>query len=548
MNFKQKISILILGITGLSAFSFVFQNCAKTNYKTLGTASSQNATSTNLTKRKITVDPSFNPVKADMKVLFVVDDSFTMSQSQAHLANALDSLLNPLLGHNVEFKIVSTSGIPSNEIDFNVTTKYFSDQNIELSAIQITGLNSYIIEKNMTTSSNKRHAPLKLFRESTTSQFTNLKADIKKAIQDVGVIGSDTEEGLCSTARQLFDDTTSRFFKPGDKAAIVILTDENDSSVFSKCSRRYRQRVSNAPVVYYNYGQQRAKISLEYQVIKDGVSSWSPINWGVSLSGERSITVGAACSVADQNEALNRITSQGFNVRNITKCVYEIEQASYYGADLGDDGSDPNKNLCQNSFNYLNGIVYPNLYNMVNSNGFSIAANSCSKQIVPGNSLSAQMEFDSVIKSDSVASAAQDLKLSIANKSNELFGSSGFFISSLIRINTESCSLASGQSYGTKYQELTDLLGPQKSIVQSLCYTDFSTTLSKVSQFIVNEAEKSYSLPVQDGETVLSVTLINGSSRKLLTASDYEAVKGVVTLSNFNLIKGDTLEVELGPK
>jgi len=545
MKREQKMGLFGLFIVSGFLVSPVFQNCAKVNYQTLDPVTKP--TTENVKTRKVTVDPTYNQIKSDMKVLFVVDDSFTMSQSQAHLANAVDSLLNPLQGHNVEFKIVSTSGVPSNEVDYTISNKYYSDQNIELSEAQLAGLSGYFVDKNVKVSTVNRHGLLKLYRESTTSQFANLKAQIKAAIQAVGVNGSDIEEGLCATSRQIFDETASRFFKPGDKAAIVILTDENDTSAFAKCSTRYRQRVSAKPVVYYNYGQQRAKVTLEYQVVKDGVNSWQPVVWGIGLSGARTINVGEKCSPTDQADAVNKITSQGFVVRNVSNCVYEVVLASYYGSDLGDDGQTSDKNLCA-STTYYNGRSYANIYAMVNAIGLSAAPGSCGKQIIPSNQLSEPIEYDSVIKSDVAAYSAQDFKLAILNKANSIFGTSGYIVASLIRQSSETCALSNGQSYGVKYQELSTLLGPEKSAVQSLCNADFSSTLSRVSNFIVNEVSNSYVLPLQDGESVLSVTVIRGTQRMKLTTSQYEAVKGAVTLLNFTLLQGDVLEFELGPQ
>lgn len=545
MKREQKMGLFGLFIVSAFLVSPIFQNCAKVNYQT--TEPNANTKSDSLGVRKVTVDPTYNQQKADMKILLIVDDSYTMSQSQTQLAQAVDSLLNPLQGHNVEFKIVSTSGVPSNEVDYTITNKFYSDQVIEIPESQLSGLSGYFVDKNIKISTVNRHGLLKLYRESTTAQFANLKAQIKSTIQGVGVGGSDTEEGLCASVRQLFDESSSRFFKPGDKAAVVFLTDENDSSDFAKCSTRYRQRVSAKPIVYYNYGQQRAKLSLEYKVLKDGVTSWQPVVWGVSLSGARTINVGQNCSADDKAESVHKLTAQGFVVRNVDSCVYEVISASYYGADLGDDGSIADKNLCANTV-YYNGRSYANFYAMVNGSGLSAAVASCVRQVTPGHQLSDPIEYDSVIKSDSVAYNAQDLKLGILNKANSLFGSSGYIVASLIRQSGESCALNAGQSYGVKYQELNTLLGPEKSITQSLCNTDFSSTLSRVSQFVVTEAANSYVLPLQEGESILSVTILRGSEQIKLTPSQYEAVKGSVTLLNFTLVQGDVLEFELGPQ
>lgn len=542
MKREQKMGLVGLSIVGLLLVSPVFQNCAKTNYNEFGSGGILG----NGTSRKVVIDPTYNQVKANLKVLFVVDDSYTMSQSQTQLANAVDSLLNPLFGHNVDLKIVSTSGVPSNEVDYDISTRYMSESGQTITQSQAAAQPSYLVEKTIANNSD-RHAVLKLYRNSTSSQFAQLKSEIKQAILDVDVNGSDTEEGLCATSRQLFDETASRFFKPGDKAAIVILTDENDSSAFSNCVTRYVQRVSSQPVVYYSYGQQRAKVSLEYQLTRDGVTEWYPVQWGISLSGPRTITNGANCSGADQSYAVDQITSQGYVIRNVSACVYETVPVSYYGADLGDDGSDPSKNLCASTVRF-NNQDYSDLYALVHAIGRSAQSGSCSKQVLPGNVASTSIEYDSVIKSDVAAASSQNLTYAIKNKATQLFGNSGYTVASLIRKSGESCSLQSGQSYGISYESLAVILGSGNSVTQSLCASDFSTTLSQVSNFIATEAASSYVVSsLLSTEKIESVTLIRGGQRLPLGSSDYEAVGATITLTGLTLQSGDTLEVQIVP-
>jgi hypothetical protein len=542
MKREQKMGIFGIFAVGLLAVTPIFQNCAKTNYaEVTGLNNGLGATGSS---RKVNIDPTYNQQKANMKVLFVVDDSYTMSQSQAQLANAIDSLLTPLQGHNVDFKVVSTSGVPSNEVDYNITTKYMTEARLTIPQSQANTLSSYLVEKSITNNST-RHGALQLSRTSTTAQFNSLKSQIKSTILAAGVNGSDTEEGLCPVARQLFDNASSSFFKAGDKAAIVILTDENDSSVFSQCVTRYIQRVSSQPVVYYSYGQQRAKVTLEYQLSRDGVTAWYPVVWGIALNGQQTITNGATCSVADQTYAVNKIVSQGYVIRNVSGCVYDTVPASYYGSDLGDNGSDPNKNLCTDPVRF-NNQNYSNLYTMVNSIGLSSQPGSCSKQVLPGNTLSANIEYDSVIKSDVASTTSQNLTAAINNKSIELFGASGFTVASLIRRYGESCNLLAGQSYGTAYEALANVLGPNNSVVQSLCMSNFSSTLSQVSNFIVSEANSSYVISsLQSNESVGSVVVIRGAQRNTLTSSQYEVAGATLTLTNFTLQAGDTIEVTL---
>lgn len=543
MQRKQKMGILGLTFIGLFFVTPVFQNCAKVNY--LAPLNNINALGTT-TDRKLIMDPSFNQQKANLKVLFVVDDSYTMSQSQTQLANAIDSLLTPLQGHNVDFKIVSTSGVPSNEVDYNISNSYLTEERLTIPQSQTSTLNSYLVQKTITNSTNFRHASLKLHRSSTVAQFEQIKNQIKSAILAVGINGSDTEEGLCAMVRQLYDNTGSRFFSPGDKAAIVLLTDENDSSQFNKCVSRYVQRVAAKPVVYYNYGQQRAKLTLEYQLTRDGVSSWYPIIWGVPLRGSQTIVNGTSCTIDNRNYAVNQLTTQGYVIRNVTNCVYETIPASYYGADLGDNGSVATKNLCSQQL-IFNNISYLNLYSMINAIGLSAQAGSCSKEIVQGNSLSAPIEYDSVVRSDPVSLNSLNLNSALKNQASLLFGNSGFTVAALIRKYGESCTLNAGQSYGAVYESLSHILGTANSITQSLCAADFSNTLAQVTNYLVTEAAASYVITgLQSTESVLGVAILRGSESIKLTLSEYEMAGATLTLTDFTLQPGDRIEVHIG--
>ena len=140
------------------------------------------------------------------------------------------------------------------------------------------------------------------------------------------------------------------------------------------------------------------------------------------------------------------------------------------------------------------------------------------------------------------------LNSAIKNKATQLFGNAGFTVASLIRRPGESCALSAGQSYGTSYEALSVILGPVNAVTQSLCNSDFSATLSQISNNMVTEAANSYVVSgLQDNEAILSVTLVRAGLKTLLKSSDYEIVRATVTLTAIKLQAGDTLEIEIGP-
>ena len=538
---RKKIGFIGLFLISAIASTVVFQNCSKVNYNLPDSAALKSSGKVN---RVISLNSAFNNQNSDLKILIIVDDSYTMSQSQNRLSNAVDSLMNPLLGRNVEFKIVSTSGIPSNEIDYKIDKKYLNSGSNEITESQALASTSYSIEKIISNKVDSRHSKIASLKEYTQVQFNTIKAKVKSAILNVGVNGSDAEEGLCPVVRQLFDTTTTSFFKKGDKAAIIFLTDEDDSSTFNSCVSKYKEQVSNNPVIYYNYLEQRARLKLEYQVTRDGLVTWLPATWAIGLPNGQYFNAGSTCNVSDVSIATTKITQKGYIVRNVSECIYEAAQSTRYGADLGDDGTNINKNLC-NSNVIFQGINYSNLYSYVSATNLSAVAGSCQKIIQPANTIAQTGIYTSVIAADTASSNMQDLKSALITKSNELFGT-GFIYASIIRKSTESCALQTGQSYGRKYEDLAARL-PQNSVVESMCATDFSNVLSQISQFVVSQAEKSYVVTgLNTGEIILSVAVKRNSQLISLTNSQYEIVGNTITLTNYTLLSGDTLEISIG--
>jgi hypothetical protein len=523
---QKKLSLVTLVLLASLFVASVFQNCAKVNYQALPNAK---VAGVNVVTKQVSINPAFNPQNADMKVLIVVDDSYTMSQSQSRLSSAMDSLLNPLEGRNVDFKIVSTSGIPDNQIDYDIQTT-----NISASTVQNTFSNSI----------GNRHGTLRSLQGYNATQFATLKNQIKSAILAVGTNGSDTEEGFCAAARQLFDTSSNRFFNLGDKTAIIFLTDEDDASTYSKCLSAYQENTSASQVVIYNYTQKRAKLTLEYQVNRDGLVSWYPVTWGISLPSPNNYVLDGNCSVSDLAAVQDKITQMGYTIRNVGTCTYEAVQANYYGADLGDNGSVPSKNLCSGTVTYQ-GQSYSNLYTFVAAGGHSAISGSCTKQTVSTNSVTASSNIVSVIKSDAVASDAQDLRSALVNKSHELFGT-GFIFASIIRRNGETCSLQTGQSYGAKYEQLTTNLN-SNAVIETMCATNFSTVLANVSTFIQNTANRSYVIPdMATDESVFSVGIRRNNNLIALSSTQFEAVGSTITLTNYSLFQGDIIEVTYG--
>ncbi len=238
------------------------------------------------------------------------------------------------------------------------------------------------------------------------------------------------------------------------------------------------------------------------------------------------------------------MTDLGYQVRNTANCTYVLSAANFYGADLGDDGSNASKNLCTSTVTF-NGNAWTNLYSYITASNYSAQSGSCQKQTYSASTISPATDWTSVVASDSAALNSQDLMMGLVNKSNELFGT-GYIVASIIRKQGESCALQSGQSYGTKYIQLSDRLG-NRGVTESLCAASFTSVLSQVSQFIKNESTKSYVVPnMSSDESIMSVVIRRNGQEIKLTTSQFEAVGSTLTLTQFSLQQGDLIEVTYG--
>lgn len=543
---EQKLGLVGLVVIGLLFVVPTFQNCAKTNYAQTTKPSTTNPIATGIITRTVDIDTTQNQKLADLKVLFVIDDSYTMKQSQQLLSYAIDSLLSPLQGRNTSFKVVTTSGVPSNEIDYNISTTYKNELGQIISAAQASAAGTYLIEKNITNATNRRGGIFQFYRESSQAQIDLVKNQIKNAITEAGTNGSDSEEGFCAINRQLFDETASRFFNPGDKAAIILISDEDDSSVFTKCTQRYTQKYSSQGLVYYNYNQMRTQLTLEYQTVQDGIAKWLPAQWGVTLPGLENISIGSNCSSAHITDSLQKIAELVYQVRNVTACKYQAQPSAYLGSDLGDNELSNSRNLCLQAFT-LNNLNFNDFYHYLNASKMSAQVSSCAKTSSTTNTISEPYNITSVIQADSAALSTQNLSQSIINRSNELFGSNGYMVASIIHRPGEACQLVSGQAYGTKYINLKNAMG-NNGKVESICASSYNTVLDQTSQFIVNEAQRTYVVePLAANEYILEVSIVRSSIKtKLVRNTDYEVVGSTITLTGYQIQPGDALEVGIG--
>lgn len=539
---KFKIFALIaLAFSSLYFVFFQFQNCAKVNYQTQAGVT-VTTTGTNSSEKIVEVNPEFFTDPSDLKILFVVDDSFTMSQSRAQLANAMDSLLNPLKGRNSEIRIVSTTGILNNQLDYINDDEYVGPDGVVITQAQAQNLANYGIKRHYTPSKGVRHQAMAISKYYSESQFEEVKSKIKLQVQAVGNQGNDNEETVCAAIHQLFDKSQNSFFNTGDKSAVIFLSDENDGSLFNTCSKTIAFKASNQPQIYYSYQQERVQALVEYNVNKDGVKT--PISTLLGLPFKHPVNVMSQCTAADVESVKAELRRQGYDLISVSNCTYTTQESFYYGADFGDTGVEPSKDLCSTTMTFQ-GVTYANIYAYIRAAGYNAVPGSCKRTTSQANSLMITDERVPAVQIDAAVEQRADLIEGLQVRSEQLFGS-GYIVASIVRRTNDGCPLNQGQSVGAVFEALTSRLG-QNAVIESLCASSFSNVLGNVSQFMIQQAQKSYSLKVlSENEYIKGINVKRGNNTFTLSSHQYEVVGHTFTLLSFEPKTGDLFQVLIG--
>ncbi|HUJ25843.1 MAG TPA: hypothetical protein VLW85_07490, partial [Myxococcales bacterium] len=173
------------------------------------------------------------PASVQTDILFVIDDSSSMSEEQANLAANLDAFIDTLAASPVEndFRIGVTD---SSITDFNGATKYAGgpSQGVPFPAGALVAV--------------ANNSPGKLIYDATTYASTagwggnrildkgspTLVADFKNNVR-VGISGSGKEQPFRAARLALTDrlaDANAGFLRDGARLAVIILSDADDCS------------------------------------------------------------------------------------------------------------------------------------------------------------------------------------------------------------------------------------------------------------------------------------------------------------------------------
>jgi hypothetical protein len=179
---------------------------------------------TGTTYRDYSFDVSTTSLKPTVEVVFIVDDSPSMSDEQYYLSQGVKSLVQDMKGYNLNFKIYTTTNDGRKTI--TNSNKTYSAPTIPYAAVETFTLKA---------PTNVTNVPLVITETTSDADLLNVSNAFAASVVSLGTNGSGNEQGACSLLRTLFDEGPNKIFKPNSYAAFVLISDENDNSALSTC-------------------------------------------------------------------------------------------------------------------------------------------------------------------------------------------------------------------------------------------------------------------------------------------------------------------------
>lgn len=594
------------GALGLISLALFFTSCAPSPQ--LDILKKKNNDTNEIPRTSSTRELQFavdsNEFRAPVELLLVIDNSRSMEEEQQLLASGIESLVDSIYQRNqnqVNLRVVTTSAddwyggekfVSDTEVYYDyldqdgnlVTTKdpsIFNSQSIPVTRRQRLEINPSLQSSNGT----------RIFEFSPSmsfDEFLNLKAEVTELISNIGTSGSDTERGLCSFGRILQENSLDkRFFESGDLAAAVIISDSNDQSS-SSCvyevtenfgpvdpssqslqstddpnhpgveERRYTIKFQSTakPLVQIKATRSYSGCLVDGQPQDDCTSNVTQNFWPSTMDSG----IVPAYSESFQNcpSSLSNYFAQvkSWPIDEITSCQYRYI-THWPALNFSDRDDFKSRDLCTDSFTY-HSEVYANLEDYFrrtyHNNYYDISdpanylVNSCTSVYRYRPSFGEIGSAISTPIASLLSSGEPDLKRAIKSKANEMFGEGSWFVSTVVDDGSDvSCSQDS-ESIGTDYLNFLNLLDPNFSSLLNICESSYAAALNPIQQFVETQTVNTYSVSLEDGESILSVSLVRSGQQTELDLSTQVEIHGarVRILDSVSLQSGDQLKIVIG--
>lgn len=581
---NKSVSIIATIISVLIIFS-VFQNCAEVQFSTPLDNSGEQSLGNEKTERLVELVPSPTEMlpQVPFKVLLVIDSSVSMAQNYQKLEDNIDAFLQPLNTRDVVIKLISTSDLrKTKNLDGEGWTVSTSNLNERLNVstyfqnkFQMSSNDKFIYGYDVYHHLNDKN----IFRFSAGAP--NLMSEIaklKNAVLNMSSSeqGDDIEQGLCNSLLALYDEGPNRFFHEKDKAAVIIISDEDDSSVWHRdpfeirknCSNRYTYGMFGDPLgaksksVNYELRHWAIRFTVDREVLNDGV--WEAKQAGrdnggipiasTSLQRVQGLVAGdtLSCNAGDLEKVMSYAKHLYPSSKNRNHVIKDCRIESTWTAlwNFGPEGKD----YCTQSFEDK-GETYTDIYDFFNRGvGKVLVPNTCKRRVVERVDGTKFSDFyiynsnDSNILNAKLQNQSEQraaIKTSIVNRANELFGEDNYLFSMIVN-KDETCT-ANNQQVGVNYLNLKNFLNNDDAFVSySICdplNNVFADLGKKVGTIASNKVD--FNL-INGDESIARVYLIRtGNLIELQEGKDYQLVEETINnqIKKYLVFTDNLLEV-----
>ncbi len=486
-----------------------------------------------------------------MKIVFVIDNSNTMSANQLNLQKGIDSLMQNISDLNSEIYLLTTNSSNSG-LSTNALTSY--DYSVNGKAITYSDALKLPDGTAVTSTEYKNYAYftkpiITIDKTDSVAVKTEKLASLKSKLL-VGTTGTSNEVGFSNLLKGLYSPTLNATaaaqsaIKPGDSVLFIMITDEDEKpNLYSLPQIETKtQKVYVRPPDYghnLNYVSNYANYSFSIKQTNDGIASYETINIWRAPSWDFSV------SKSCPQDFINQLTTKFQIVHNIPASLFD----RYIGCSV------------ETNINALSTFWFPTTVSEKQACDTLIANQK--DRIISNCKLSSVTEMiggPSLINTTSPAVTTFHLggqfktEFALAETDQKLYAKAfkkiltqnfarSFYFAAIV--NDGSCSLSADQSVGQMFLEVKKELTDLATVIPICQPTQYAESLKNAAMMVKKTMIGTLTV-TEVFKSVDQVTIVGATYRKLLKANiDYTVSGNKIQLHDGLLLNGDKVEIKL---
>lgn len=486
-----------------------------------------------------------------MKIVFVIDNSNTMSANQLNLQKGIDSLMQNISDLNSEIYLLTTN--PSNPgLSTNALTSY--DYTVNGNAITYNDALKLPNGTAVTSTEYINYAyftkPIITIDKTDSAAVKTEKLSSLKSKLLVGTTGSSNEVGFSNLLKGLYTPTLNATaaaqsaIKPGDSVLFIMITDEDETpNLYSLPQIETKtQKVNLIPPDYghnLSYVSNYANYSFSVKQTNDGIASYSTKSY---LSKP---TWDFANSKNCPQNFINQQTIYYQGIYNnpmslfdsFTSCAVETNNNTSNTFWFSTTVSE--KQACDALIANQTDRVISNckLLNVTQMTGGPSIINTTAPAVTTFH-LGGQFNTEFALAETDQKLYAKAFKKILTQN----FARSFYFAAI---VNDGSCSLSADQSVGQMFLEVKKELTDLATVIPICQPTQYAESLKNAAMMVKKTMIGTLTV-TEAFKSVDQVTIVGSTYRKLLKANiDYTVSGNKIQLHDGLLLSGDKVEIKL---